>query len=189
MAGVADSVILTMPGTANNGGHGWITTPVVTFASYADGGYMFNGGGAVCTSEVTGEGILKTENGITSVALAPRAGAGGSGAVIVLSAVSDLADYEVSSLTFDDASSASDAGITGSVTLTMAVVQNDGTFWSVLQQNTGSLTIDSGSTVTLDLTDSVEWSDACKVVVVADNLQKALNGATTVVSIRSAVFP
>lgn len=176
---VADTIVLTMPPTANNGGHGSVSNPVSGFAGYETGGYYFNNGGAVGTNEETGEGILTTSDELTSLTMCPRKGAGGSGMAIVLSGTDELAKHAVSSLTFNIVGSYS-AAVTGDVSLTLAVVkstvENTVATWSVVQSAEGSLTIGSGSSVELELTNSINWSDSYKVIAVVDNLGKNLNG-------------
>ena len=182
LAGVAaaDSITLNIPGNpATNDGEGGTSAEAAlvkfTRDTDTDGGYMFNNGGACGTNVETGEGILSTVDGVTSLTLCPRAGAGGSGEVIVLSGTSELANYEVSAFTFNITSSSS-ANITGTVALTLAVIENDGGEWSVLKSDTGSLTIGSGSSVTLTLSESITWDSSYKVVAMVDNTGKTLAG-------------
>lgn len=138
---------------------------------------MFNGGGQVGTSTSSGEGIPSTVDGVTSLTLCPRGGAGGSGEAFVLSATNDFRNASVNSLMFSIAGSSSEK-ITGNVTLTLAIVQKqEGTgSWSVLKQNSESLTLGSGADLTLTLDQPLKWSDSYKVVALVDNLDKNLSG-------------
>ncbi|MGN0822043.1 MAG: PEP-CTERM sorting domain-containing protein, partial [Akkermansia sp.] len=177
----AEQITLSWPTTwVDNGGHGGTTTRTESLTKYAgnsDGAYMFNSGGQVGTNEGTGEGIPTTIDGVTSLTLCPRGGAGGSGEVFVLSANNDLQNSSVTSLTFSIAGSSSES-ITGNVTLTLAIVQKQegSNSWSILKQNSGSLTLGSGADVTLTLDQSLQWSDSYKVVAMVDNLDKNLSG-------------
>lgn len=174
----AETVTLTMPGTANNGGHGSIsaTTAITTFANNADGGYLFNNGGQVDPDASFDEGILTTTDGITSLTLAPRTGAGGSGEAIVLSG-SNLIGYSVDSFTFGIAGSSCTS--TANIALTLAVIQNSGSTWSVVENTTGSLTLNSGAELTLTLSQSIDWTSSYKVVAVIDNTAKTLGGGNS----------
>lgn len=176
---LAGSISLSIPETTeNNSGKDYTsgTAALTAFGNYADGGYLFNGTGLVTPSEATGEGILKTIDGVTSLNLCPRAGAGGSGEAIVLSGSNDIANYMVDAFTLNIAESSS-ASITGSVTVTLAVIQSGtGTSWPVLQQTSSTLTIGSGISLTLDLDNAIDWSNSYKVVAVIDNSSKTLSG-------------
>lgn len=172
----ADSVSLTVPettGSTPSFGSTTRTEALTKFGNYADGGYMFNNGGTVSAGAT--EGIIKTENGVTSLNLCPRAGAGGSGEAIVLSGATDLSNYTVDAFTLDIAESSSSA-ITGSVTVTLAVIQKTNSTWSVLQSNSGTLDIGSGMSLALNLDNGIDWSDTYKVVAVIDNTAKTLSG-------------
>lgn len=138
---------------------------------------MFNGGGKVGTNTGSGEGIPTTVDGDTSLTLCPRTTAGGTGEAFVLSATNDFRNASVNSLTFSIAGSSS-ATISGDVTLTLAIVQkqeNTGS-WSVLKQNSGSLTLGSRADLKLTLDKPLKWSDSYKVVALVDNLDKSLSG-------------
>lgn len=183
LAGVAaaDSITLTMPATSNNGGHGYIgaANAITAFADQVDGGYMFNTGGTVTPDTSFNEGLLMTDvlTGVTSLTMAPRTGAGGSGEVILLSGT-ELIGQEVNSLTF--AIDSSTCSKDGSVALTLAVVQkNDRNGWDISAQTSGALTLNSGASLTLDLTDSIAWSESCKVVAMVDNTAKTLSGGNS----------
>ena len=172
----AETITLTMPGTAvDNGGHGSISaeTAITTFANNADGGYMFNAGGVVNPDASFNEGVLTTTDGVTSLTLAPRTGAGGSGEAIVLSG-SNLVGYNVDSFTFGIASSS--CTTTADIALTLAVIQKDNNAWSVVKETTGSLTLNSSAELTLTLSPSIKWTDSYKVVAVIDNTAKNLTG-------------
>ena len=173
---MADSITLTMPASGvNNGAHGSTSAmaALTNYANLADGGYMFNAGGAVTPDTSFNEGILFTTEGVTSLTLAPRTGAGGSGEAIVLSAT-ELNGYEVDSFTFSiaDSSCTSD----GTVALTLAVIQKNDNTWSVLESSTGTLTLNSGAETTLTLASTIEWSNSYKVVAMVDNTAKTLSG-------------
>ena len=187
-AGIASggtTSFLTLPAnTENNPGKGSTsaTGALTAFADQADGGYMFNSGGQCNTSQATGEGYLsETEAGL-SLTLCPRAKAGGSGEALVLSG-SSIIGSSVESFTLSITSSSSET-ITGSVALTLAVVQNDGSAWNVLGDTaTGTLSIGSGATLTLELNDThfsgsnaLLWDDSYKLVAVIDNTGKQLSG-------------
>lgn len=138
---------------------------------------MFNNGGKIETLATAGEGVPTTVDGVTSLTLCPRASAGGSGEAFVLSATNDFRNASVNSLTFSIAGSSS-ATISGNVTLTLAIVQkqeNTGS-WSLLKQNSGSLTLGSGADLKLTLDKPLKWSDSYKVVALVDNLDKGLSG-------------
>ena len=179
LAGIAcgETITLTMPSTADNGGHGYLSaeSAITAFADDGnDGGYMFNNGGVIGTSTDTGEGILKTEAGVTSLTLAPRTGAGGSGEAIVLSG-SNLAGYSVDSFTFGIEGSSCTS--TADIALTLAVVQKgDDNAWSLVEKTTGFLTLNSGAELTLTLSNSIDWTDSYKVVAIIDNTAKTLSG-------------
>ena len=182
---MADSITLTMPGNNDtNDGQGSTsaTGALTAFANMADGGYMFNAGGQVNPGGASNEGILITTEGVTSLTLAPRTGAGGSGEAIVLSAT-ELYGYEVDSFTFSIAESScisNDEPKVADVALTLAVIQKgDNDAWSVLESSTGTLTLNSGAETTLTLASTIEWSDSYKVVAVIDNTAKALGGGGT----------
>lgn len=173
---MAETITLSMPATANNGGRGYVSAEnaITAFAGSADGGYMFNAGGKVTPDGSFNEGILTTTDGVTSLTLAPRTGAGGSGEAIVLSAGA-LNGYSVDSFTFGIASSSCTS--TADVALTLAVIRKaEDNQWSILQKTAGSLTLNSGASLTLTLTDSIDWSDSYKVVAVIDNTAKSLSG-------------
>lgn len=174
----AETVTLTMPGTANNGGHGWISAEgaITAFANSEDGGYMFNNGGAVGPEASFNEGVLTTTDGVTSLTLAPRTGAGGSGEAIVLSG-SNLVDYSIDSFTFGIAESSCTS--TANIALTLAVIKNSGSEWSVVEKSTGSLTLNSGAELTLTLSQSIDWTNSYKVVAVIDNTAKTLGGGNS----------
>ena len=174
----AETVTLTMPGTANNGGHGWISAEgaVTAFANSADGGYMFNVGGDVNPDASFNEGVLTTTDGVTSLTLAPRTGAGGSGEAIVLSG-SNLVGYSVDSFTFGIAGSSCTS--TANIALTLAVITNSDSGWSVVENTTGSLTLNSGAELTLTLSQSIDWTSSYKVVAVIDNTAKTLGGGNS----------
>lgn len=177
---MGEDIALTLPAeTQNNSGVGSLgaNDAILHFAASTDGGYMFNAGGRVSTNTSTGEGILSTADDVTSLTLCPRTGAGGSGEVIILSA-NELDNQTVSGFTFNINSSSSQ-NLTGSVTLTLAVIQNTGDAWQIVQQSTGSLTIGSGSSLTLDLTSAIEnWSGDYKVAAMVDNTAKNVSGTT-----------
>ena len=177
LAGVAtaQTVMLTMPGTADNGGHGKISAEraITAFANLEDGGYMFNAGGQVDPDASFNEGVLTTTDGVTSLTLAPRTGAGGSGEAIVLSG-SNLVGYSVDSFTFGIAESSCDS--TADIALTLAVIKNNGSEWTVVEQTKGSLTLNSGAELPLTLSQSIDWTDSYKVVAVIDNTANTLGG-------------
>lgn len=174
---MADTVALSMPVTADNGGHGWISAEaaITQFADSADGGYMFNTGGTVTPDSTFSEGILTTTDGVTSLTLAPRTGAGGSGEAIVLSATNlDTVD----SFTFSISNSSCTS--TADIALTLAVIQkSEDNTWSILESTTGTLTLNSGADLTLTLSESIDWSDSYKVVAVIDNAAKKLGGGNS----------
>ncbi|MCI6982390.1 MAG: PEP-CTERM sorting domain-containing protein [Akkermansia muciniphila] len=176
----AEQITLSWPTVWNdNGGHGYTsrTAALTNYANSADGAYMFNGGGKVGTNTGSGEGIPTTVDGDTSLTLCPRTTAGGTGEAFVLSATNDFRNASVNSLTFSIAGSSS-ATISGDVTLTLAIVQkqeNTGS-WSVLKQNSGSLTLGSRADLKLTLDKPLKWSDSYKVVALVDNLDKSLSG-------------
>lgn len=180
LAGVAaaETVTLTMPATADNGGHGWIsaTSALTAFANSGDGGYMFNAGGIVNPDTSFSEGILTTTDGVTSLTLAPRTGAAGSGEAIVLSG-SNLVGYSVDSFTFGIESSSCTS--TANIALTLAVIKKSDSTWSVVQSTTGSLTLNSSAELTLTLSQSIDWTSSYKVVAVIDNTAGTLGGGTS----------
>lgn len=183
LAGVAaaDSITLTMPATNNNGGHGYIAVAdaITAFANQEDGGYMFNTGGTVNPDTSFNEGLLMTDvsTSVTSLTMAPRTGAGGSGEVILLSGT-ELIGQEVNSLTFTiDSSTCSKEG---SVALTLAVIQkNDQNEWGITEQANSTLTLNSGASLILNLTDSIAWSESYKVVAMVDNAARTLAGGNS----------
>ncbi len=177
LAGVAlaDTITLTMPSTANNGGNGNTTAlqAITKFADNVDGGYMFNNGGVVTPATSFSEGILTTADGLTSLTLAPRTGAGGSGEAIVLSGT-NLYGYSVDSFTF--AINESSCTTTADIALTLAVIQNVDNTWNVVENSVGTLTLNSGAELTLTLSESIDWNASYKVVAVIDNTAKKLGG-------------
>lgn len=175
---MAETITLTMPATANNGGTGWLSAEaaITHFANNADGGYMFNAGGIVNPDTAFNEGILTTTDGVTSLTLAPRTGAAGSGEAIVLSG-SNLIGYSVDSFTFGI--SESSCTTTAEIALTLAVIQKSNNSWSIVESTKGALTLNSGTELTLTLSQSIDWSDSCKVVAVIDNTAKKLSGASS----------
>ncbi len=176
---MAETIELTIPADGtNNGGHGYTSAEaaITGFANNADGGYMFNTGGAVTPDTSFNEGILSTNNeGLTCLTLAPRTGAGGSGEAIVLSATNlDTVD----SFTFSITSSACTS--TADIALTLAVIKKgEDATWSVLERSTGTLTLNSGVEITLTLSQSIDWTDSYKVVAVIDNTAKKLGGGNS----------
>lgn len=138
---------------------------------------MFNNGGKIETLATAGEGVPTTVDGVTSLTLCPRGGAGGSGEAFVLSATNDFRNTSVNSLTFSVTGSSSES-ITGKVTLTLAIVQKqeNSNSWSVLKEKSGELTLGSGADLTLTLDQPLKWSNSYKVVALVDNLDKNLSG-------------
>lgn len=179
----AEQITLSWPTEwANNGGHGYTnrTDALTNYANSADGAYMFNNGGKIETLATAGEGIPTTVDGVTSLTLCPRDGAGGSGEAFVLSATNDFRNASVNSLMFSIAGSSSEK-ITGNVTLTLAIVQKQESSgsWSVLKQSRGSLTLGSRADLTLTLDQPLKWSNSYKVVALVDNLDKNLSGGAS----------
>lgn len=169
---------------SKNGGSGNTNVDAaITKWGNTDGAYMFNNGGQCGTNATNGEGFLTYTDNVGTLTLAPREGAGGSGEAIVMSAPGFTLNQgdAVGSITLSITSSASSAGITGNVTLTLAVIEKNATSdtWSVLgEKATGSLTIGQGATLTLDLGEGLAWNSANhKVVAVIDNCGKELNGS------------
>ena len=185
LAGVAaaDSITLTMPGNdaTLNVGRQWTTyeDALTVFGSYADGGYMFNGTGLVSPGDEDGEeGVLTTTNGVTSLLMAPRTGAAGSGEAIVLSGKSLYGDTVQG---FDFSITSSSCTDTADIRITLAVITQENNGWNVVEQSGGAITLNSKNktTVSLNLTNGLTWSDSYKVVAVIDNQQKNLAGGPT----------
>ena len=176
----AEQITLSWPTVwDNNGGHGYTsrTAALTNYANSTDGAYMFNNGGKIETLATAGEGVPTTVDGVTSLTLCPRGGAGGSGEAFVLSATNDFRNTSVNSLTFSVTGSSSES-ITGKVTLTLAIVQKqeNSNSWSVLKEKSGELTLGSGADLTLTLDQPLKWSNSYKVVALVDNLDKNLSG-------------
>ena len=182
LAGIAaaDSITLTLPANGvNNGGHNNMgaTAALTAFANNTDGGYMYNNGGLVTPDASKNEGILRTNDlGQVCLTLAPRTGAGGSGEAIVLSGT-ELAGLSVESLTFNITSSSCTS--TADVRLTLAVLEMANEAWSVKETATGALTLNSGASLTLTLSNAIEWADTYKVVAMVDNIGKGLSGGSS----------
>lgn len=164
-------VPITLPATQNNGGHGGDATlnPISEFASYDMGVYQYNGGGAVPTSTTTGEGIWNNVEGVCSVTLAKRGGAGGSGEAIVLDSSVLPETLMLHSLDFSITSSSS-ANLTGNISITLALLQNNNGSWTTLQSKTESLSIGSGASVSINLDTPIEWTSAHRIIALADGL-------------------
>ena len=147
------------------------------FANGNDGGYMFNKGGQVNPDASIKEGEIISADGVTSLTLAPRKGAGGSGEAIVLSG-SNLVGYSVDSFTFEIAEST--CTTTANIALTLAVIQKgDNNAWSLVEKTTGSLTLNSGAELTLTLSNSIDWTNSYKVVAIIDNTAQTLAGGNS----------
>ncbi len=177
-SGATMSLDIVADGT-NNGGHGSTnaTAALTNYANSADGGYMFNSGGVVNPDTSFNEGILRTENGEIVLSMAPRTGAGGSGEAIVISG-NELNDLTVTSLTFSIASSECTASTDIAMTLAVITTTN-GTNWTVYDMDTDAITLNSAGEVTLDLDESITWSDSYKVVAMVDNTAKTITGGNS----------
>ena len=88
-----------------------------------------------------------------------------------------MVGYSVDSFTFGIAGSS--CTNTADIALTLAVIQNSGSEWSVVEKTTGSLTLNSGAELALTLSQSIDWTDSYKVVAVIDNTAKTLSGGAS----------
>ncbi len=183
-AAAGESITLSIPLGIQNSGSGYIDVQgaITVFANGEDGGYMFNSGGAVGPNTATQEGEIRFDevNG-TCLTLQGRTGAGGSGEAIVLSAT-NLNGYLVDSFAFSIAGSSCDQS-GKEVGMTLAVIQKaeEGTTWSLVGEAAeDSFLTGSGGSVKLTLTDAITWSDSYKVVAIVDNLDKQVDGGSTV---------
>ncbi len=169
--------VLTMPGSQNNGGHGSVTNPINTFSSYNMGVYLYNGGGQVNTNTTTGEGIWNNAEGVTSVVLCKRGGAGGSGEAIVLDHTVIGTGMKVSGLSFSVANSSSET-LTGTISLTLVLCRNDNGTWDTVASHTETLTLGSGATtaITFNEGNEIVWNDSYKIIGLLDGL----NGASDI---------
>lgn len=165
------------------GSYGYITIEeAITMFASKDGGYMFNGGGAVNPDTSNGEGVI-TSHPVkgTCLTLYGRTGAGGSGEAIVLSA-NELSGYLVESFTFSIAGSECEQS-NKLVGMTLAVIKNEAGTWTKLGDSaTGSFLTGSGSSITLTLGEAINWSNAYKVVAIVDNYAKNVTGGGTAYS-------
>lgn len=172
--------VLTLPVSQNNGGHGSVSNPINAFSSYATGVYMYNNGGAVGTSTTTGEGVWQNANGVTSVVLCRRSGAGGSGEAIVLDHTAIGAGMKVSGLSFSVAESSSD-NLTGTISLTLVLRQNENGAWKDVASHTETLTLGSGATtiITFNEGEEIVWNDSYKIIGLLDgrNSVASISGA------------
>ena len=168
---MAAPTALTLPGSQDNKGHSTGDNPIAYFAGYNEGVYMFNEGGKVETSTTTGEGIWNNSNGICSVVLAKRGGAGGSGEAIVLGSSAIETGSNVSDLSFSVGASSSE-NLTGTITLSLALLKGA----DVVKQSSATLTLGQGASTTLTLDKAVTWGDSYKIIAL-------MNGANNAASI------